>query len=54
VRAGYGAHEQDDRHHHQTRRDDCGGQADLALCVQHAAAGGDQDNVPSSSPNSLR
>ena len=42
MSAGDGAHEQDDRQHHQPGRDDRGGEADLALGVQEPAAGGDQ------------
>ena len=42
VRAGDRAHEQDDRRHHQARRDDRRGQADLPLRVQKPAARGGQ------------
>jgi hypothetical protein len=43
VSAGDGTHEEDDRHHHQARRHHGRRQADLALGVQEAAAGGHQD-----------
>jgi hypothetical protein len=42
VRAGDGAHEQDDRQHHQAGRDHGGREADLPLPMQDPAAGGDQ------------
>ena len=58
VGAGHFAHKQDDRHHHQPGRDDCRGTADGVgkRLPHHPAASGDQDeeNVPSSSENSLR
>jgi hypothetical protein len=42
VRARDGAHEQDDREHHQAGRDDGRGEADLSLGVQEPTAGGDE------------
>ena len=42
VRAGDRAHEQDDRRHHQARRDNRRGQADLPLRVQKPATRGGQ------------
>lgn len=42
MRARDGAHEQDDREHHQPGRDDCRRQADLPLGVQDPAARGDE------------
>ena len=42
VRAGDGTHEEDDRHDHQPGRHHRRRQADLALCVEKAAAGGDE------------
>ena len=43
MRARDGAHEQDDRQHHQPGRDDRRREADLALGVKDPAAGGDED-----------
>ncbi len=40
--ARHRTHEEDDRHHHQTGRDDRCGQTDLALGVQDATASGDK------------
>ncbi len=45
VSAGHLAHEEDDRHHHQTGCDDCGGTADRVGkgLPHHAATGGHED-----------
>ena len=43
VRAGDGAHEQDDRHHHQPGRDDRRSQADLPLSVEDPSPSRDED-----------
>jgi len=42
MRPRHGAHEQDDREHHQPGCDDRGRGADLPLGMQQAAAGGDE------------
>jgi len=45
VGAGYFAHKQDDRHHHQPGRDDCCGTADGIgkRLPHHPAASGDEN-----------
>ncbi len=42
MRAGDGAHEENDRHDHEPGRNDRRGEADLALAVKEPAAGGDE------------